>query len=45
MACVHDPRSGRERPIDAAGVIKERSAPAVVVDFRRRGGDDRFPDE
>ena len=45
VACVHDPRSGQERHINADWVIKRRSAPAAVVAIRRRGGGDRLPDE
>ena len=45
MGCVHDPRSGQERPINVNGVIKVGSAPAAVVAIRRRGDGDRFPDE
>ena len=40
VACVHDPRSGQERHINADGVIKRGSAPAAVVAIRRRGGGD-----
>ena len=45
MACVHDQWSGQEWHINADGVVKGGLAPAAVVDIRRRGGDDRFPDE
>ena len=45
VACVHDPRSGQARHINADGVMKGGSAPAAVMDIRRRGGGDRFPDE
>ena len=45
MAYVHDPRSGQERHTNSGGVIEGGSAPAAVVAIRRRGDDDRFPDE
>ena len=45
VACVHDPRSGRERHINADGVIEEGAAPAAVVSIRRQGNDDRFSEE
>ena len=45
VECVHNPRSGQERHINADGVIEERSAPAAVVDFRRRGDGYRFSDK
>ena len=45
MACVHDPRSGQERHINADGVIEGGLAPAAVVAIRRRGDGDRLPDE
>ena len=45
MACVHDPRSGQVRRIDADGVIKRGTASTAVVDLRRQDGGDRFPNE
>ena len=45
VACVHNPRSGQERPIKADGVIGGGSAPAAVVAIRRRGDGYTFPDE
>ena len=45
VACVHDPRSGQERHINADGVIQGGSARAAVVSIRRRGDDDRFSEE
>ena len=45
VACMHDSRPGQEWHIDADGFIREGSAPAAVVDIRRRGGDDRVSNE
>ena len=45
VACVHDPRFGQERHMNADGVIKVGLAPAAVMPIRRRGDGNTFPDE
>ena len=45
VACVYDPRSGQERRMNTDGIIKGRSAAAVVMTNRRLGDGDEFPDE
>ena len=45
VACVHNPRSGQERHVNADGVIEGWSAPAAVVAIKRRTHGNRFPEE
>ena len=45
VACVHNPRSGEERHINADGVVEGESALAAVVAIRCRGGSDRCSDK
>ena len=45
VACVHDPRSGQVRHVDANGIIKGGTASTAIVGLRRRGGGNGFPNE
>ena len=44
-ACVHDPRSGQERHMNADGALERGSAPAAIVAIKHRSDGYKFPDE
>ena len=45
MVCVHDPRSGQVRHVDANRFMKGGTASAAVVGLRRQGVGNRFPNQ